>query len=356
MKKTTLASILLILLTAVGLSAVSFLEAQTPVVSIEEVGENLKLDWEDITGAISYQVYEADAPEGPWSPILPAALESEYLITNPSSKKFYYVTAIEADGPPAPENFVFVQGGTFHNGTGNVTISSFYMHKYEVTQAEYQTVPGWNQNPSYFAGNPNFPVERVTWLDAITYCNARSSLEGLTPPYHYYEDGIDYGTDIESWPQGWDSDIYYLRNISCDWSANGYRLPTEMEWMYAAKGGALTPASGYSTYAGSNVLDDVGWYLGNSGSSPHTVGTKLPNELGIYDMTGNVNEWCWGSVDPYSTEDQTDPRGSTGGEYRAVRGGSWNHWPESCTISFRGSNFMIGGDSYLGFRVVRGSL
>lgn len=337
MKKTTLASILLILLTTVGLSAVSFLDVQTPVVSIEEVGENLKLDWEDITGAISYQVYEADAPEGPWNQILPAALESEYLITNPSSKKFYYVAAIEADGPPAPENFVFVQGGTFHNGTANETVSSFYMHKYEVTQADFQAISGWS--PSYFDGNPNFPVERVTWLDAMIYCNTRSSLEGLTPCYYYLEDGIDYGTDTESWPKGWDSDVYYLLNITCDCSANGYRLPTEMEWMYAAKGGNLTPASAYSTYAGSNVIDDVAWYLANSGSSPHNVGTKLPNELGIYDMSGNVYEWCWGTS-----------------ESRPIRGGSWNNWSDSCTIPSMSSNYMLGSDNFIGFRVVRGNL
>lgn len=343
MKKALLTSIVLILLTAVGLSAVPLPRAAIPVVSIEKVGENLKLDWEDITGAESYQVYEADTPQGPWVPIMPAVQSSEYLIQEPVSKKFYCVSSIEADGPLAPEGFVFVEGGTFYNGSTDITVASFYMNKYEVTQAEYQAVIGYN--PSYFAGNPNFPVDNVSWVDAALYCNARSVAEGLTPCFRYVFEGEDYGTDPNDWYKMWNMDEYYLQFITCDSSANGYRLPNSMEWMYAAKGGNRTPASGYSTYAGSNVVGDVAWYVNNSGGSSHSVGTKLPNELGLYDMSGNIREWGWDAGDwilPLS---------------QPTFGGDWNSDREFCNIiTGAASDHLAGANNYIGFRVVRSGL
>ena len=128
-----------------------------------------------------------------------------------------------------PENFVFVEGGTFNNSTADITISDFYLSKFEVTQAEYEAVMG--NNPSYYPGD-NKPVEKVTWYNAVEYCNARSIQEGLTPCY-----------DTSDW--------------SYDFSANGYRLPTEMEWMYAAKGGNQQPAIGYNQWSGTNVEAEV---------------------------------------------------------------------------------------------------
>lgn len=356
MKKVIMHSLLLILLASTGIFATISVNPETPVLSIEKVGDNLLLDWDDIPGATSYQVYEADTPEGPWTPIMPATAASEYLIASLVTKKFYRVSSIGNTGPVVPENFVYVEGGTFHNGTGNVTISSFYMNKYEVTQAEFQSVDGWD--PSHFTGNPDFPVEYVSWVQAVKYCNDLSIREGFEPCYGYYYEGTDYGTDMVNWPKEWNSDPYYLVFITCNWSANGYRLPTEMEWMYAAKGGNLTPPSGYSTYAGSNVIGNVAWYASNSGGSPHSVGTKLPNELGIYDMSGNIREWCWGFYSPYPTEDQTDPRGDVegNGEYRIARGGDWYSAFDTCTITERSDSYISGTEIYMGFRVVRGSL
>lgn len=349
MKKALLTSIILILLTAVGLSAVSLPRAAIPVVSIEKVGENLKLDWEDITGAESYQIYEADTPQGPWTPIMPAVQTSEYLIPNPASKKFYCVSSIEADGPPAPEGFVFVEGGTFNIGAVDVTVASFYMNIYEVTQADYYGIIG--SDPSYFAGNPDFPVERVSWVDAALYCNARSVAEGLTPCFSYVFEGVDYGTDPDYWYEKWTFDEYFLPFIICDSSANGYRLPTSMEWIYAAKGGNLTPASGYSIYAGSNVLDEVAWHSSNSGGTPHNVGTKLPNELGIYDMSGNIREWCWQASAPHLPEGEMPL-------YQPNHGGDFGSaGAEFCNIITGASAEHMGGSNRIsGFRVVRSGL
>ena len=234
-------------------------------------------------------------------------------------------------GIPMPASFVEVLGGTFNNGTSDVTISSFYMDKYELTQAGYQAVMG--TNPSYFGGNPNHPEEQVSWFNAIEYCNRRSIKEGLTPSYSY----STYGTNPDNWPSGWNTNRDNHINVSCSWVANGYRLPTEMEWMFAAKGG--NQSQGY-TYSGSNTIGDVAWYLSNSSSTTHTVGTKAANELGLYDMSGNVWEWCW---DKYS------------GSYRVRRGGSWNYSAGGCTVSGRGGSGATNGYSILGFRVCRSS-
>ena len=177
-----------------------------------------------------------------------------------------------------PKKMIYVEGGTFQMGSTNggsseqpihtVTVSSFLIGKYEVTQKEWQEVMGYN--PSYSEGD-NRPVEKVSWYDAVEFCNKLSEKEGLTPAYTI--NGFD---------------------VSCNWSANGYRLPTEAEWEYAAKGGKKSKNYKYS---GSDNIDDVAWYDANSDGRSHDVGTKAPNELGIYDMSGNVWEMCWDSFD-----------------------------------------------------------
>ena len=230
------------------------------------------------------------------------------------------------------KNFVFVEGGTFNNGTSNVTVSSFYLDKYELTQADYQAVMG--SNPSRFGGNPNHPVENVSWFNAIEYCNRRSILEGLTPCYSYGT----FGTSPDNWPSGWDTSSANHSNVICNWSANGYRLPTEAEWEFAARGGNQT--HNY-IYSGSNTIGSVAWYSRNNdpyGTKP--VGGKLANELGLYDMIGNVWEWCW---EIYS------------GFYRVTRGGSWDDDANYCTVSYRVSYSATYSYNYLGFRVCRSS-
>ena len=256
----------------------------------------------------------------------------------------YCVDADDGSSPPVPENFVLVEGGTFHNGTSYVTISSFYIDKYELTQSEYQAVMG--NNPSRFTSVTNGPMERVTWFNAIEYCNRRSMQEGLTPCYSYGSSG----TNPDSWPSGWNTNRDNHTNVACSWTADGYRLPTEMEWMFAARGG--NQSQGY-TYSGSNNIDAVAWYWDNSGNTTHTVGTKAANELGIYDMSGNVWEWCWDIYGSYPGGAQTDPHGATSGSGRVGRGGCWLSNAYGCPVSIRDGSSATNSYNYLGFRICR---
>ncbi|MDD4035020.1 MAG: SUMF1/EgtB/PvdO family nonheme iron enzyme [Candidatus Cloacimonetes bacterium] len=259
----------------------------------------------------------------------------------------FKVIADDGQSPPPPANFVFVQGGTFNNGTSDVTISSFYIDKYEVTQASYQAVMG--TNPSSFGGNPNRPVERVSWFNAIEYCNRRSLQEGLTPCYSY----STYGTNPDGWPSGWNTSNSNHTNVNCNWSANGYRLPTEMEWMFAAKGG--NQSQGY-TYSGSNTIGNVAWYSSNSSSRTWDVGLKDPNELGTFDMSGNVWEWVWDIRASLPNGNQTNPTGPVSGSVRVARGGGWYGSAGYCTVSSRHSSSAALTRNYIGFRLIRVSL
>jgi formylglycine-generating enzyme required for sulfatase activity len=206
-----------------------------------------------------------------------------------------------------------------------VTVKSFYMGKHEVTQREWQELMG--NNPSNFKGD-NLPVQPVNWFEVIEYCNRRSVKEGLTPCYR--------GSG---------------NSISCDWSANGYRLPTEAEWEYAAKGGNKNFLT--YLYAGSNNVGAVGWYDGNSGGATHPVGTKAANDLGIYDLSGNVWEWCWDWYGNYGSGAQTDPAGPSSGSYRVYRGGSWGNSARHLRSSVRAYIAPSHRGSSIGFRLVR---
>ena len=235
-----------------------------------------------------------------------------------------------------PKKMIYVEGGTFQMGSTNggsseqpihtVTVSSFFIGKYEVTQKEWQEVMGYN--PSYSEGD-NRPVEKVSWYDAVEFCNKLSEKEGLTPAY-----------------------TINGNNVSCNWTANGYRLPTEAEWEYAARGG--NKSRNYK-YSGSDNIDDVAWYDANSDGRSHDVGTIAPNELGIYDMSGNVWEWCWDWYGSYSSSPSSNPRGPNSGSSRVDRGGSWSYYDGSCRVAYR--NYRSPGDSLivLGLRLVRTS-
>jgi len=282
-----------------------------------------------------------DLPSGTNKHIVWNAGAESYTL---DSSYLYRVYADDGSSPPMPENFVLVEGGTFNNGTSNVTISSFYIAKYELTQSAYQAVMG--VNPSYYTGVSNGPVEQVSWFNAIEYSNRRSLQEGLTPCYSY----STYGTNPANWPAGWNSSYNNHTNVTCNWTANGYRLPTEMEWQFAARGGNQT--HNY-TYSGSNDLNAVGWYSSNSGSTTHTVGTKAANELGTFDMSGNVWEWVWDIYGSYPSGSQTDPHGAASGSGRVRRGGSWGFSAFACTVSFRDYYDATGTDYHIGFRLVR---
>lgn len=201
--------------------------------------------------------------------------------------------------------------------------SRFEMLDTEVTQKIYQWVMG--ANPSYFKGGNN-PVENVSWYDAIYFCNKLSETCGYEPVY-----AVDGNTDVTKWGYTPHKEDEFRANSTWNKSANGFRLPTENEWEYAAKGG-----QNYE-YAGSDNLDEVGWYRDNSGGTTHPVAQKKANGFGLYDMSGNVREWCWDSS----------------GRNRVLRGGSWYNDAFYCRGASRDGYSPSYRIERYGFRVVR---
>lgn len=224
-------------------------------------------------------------------------------------------------------NMVRVEGGTFTMGVDGgyftneepahrVTLSSFYIGKYEVTQEEWQAVMGYN--PSYFKGS-KLPVENVSWNQCLDFIRKLNSITGKL-----------------------------------------FRLPTEAEWEYAAKGGNR---NFNCNYAGSDNIDRVAWYSGNyknvnnserydiSGPHTHNVGQKAPNDIGLYDMSGNVEEWCQDWYGSYDHDNQTNPSGPSSGNNRVVRGGGWCDFARSCRVSKRNDVHPRVAYNYIGLRI-----
>ena len=268
----------------------------------------------------------------------------------PSAELKPQVVALEVLQPKAGGEMVLIPGGTFTMGDAShplsdaplheVTVGAFYMDKVSVTQELYERVMG--VNPSKRKG-PQNPVERTQWTDAVRFCNKCSELEGLSPCY-----------DTTTW--------------ACRFDADGYRLPTEAEWEYACRAGS---GAAYCCGDDPAVLTKYAWFKPHSGGMTRPVGQKWPNRWGLYDMHGNVWQWCndyYGGgyeIPRLNLEDPragaptvVDPHGPATGTWRVLRGGAWDCPPEKCAAGYRYKEFPVysdacfGADSY-GFRRVR---
>ena len=257
------------------------------------------------------------------------------------------------------DDLVFVKGGAFKMGSPEsenwrgddetqheVKVGDFYISRYEVTQAEYKSL--MNNNPSNFKGDM-LPVENVSWLDAVNYCNARSRQENLTPVYTISGNKVTWKTD-----------------------ADGYRLPTEAEWEYACRAGTTTPFNTENSIS-ANEANYYGHYpyeieenyfsQGNLTTKPGIyrgetlkVGSFKPNKLGLYDMHGNVAEWCWDIYAPYDLSAVENPVGPSEGTRRVNRGGAWNDFAKNMRSAYRAATPQENNSFNLGFRLARGAV
>ena len=195
------------------------------------------------------------------------------------------------------------------------------MDKFPVTQELYEKVMGNEKNRSHFKGG-NRPVENVKWSDAVEFCNRLSDKTGLKPVY-----------------------TIYGKKVTADWNAKGFRLPTEAEWIYACQAGKMGDRYG--------EINQIAWYKDNSNGSTQEVGKKEPNPWRLYDMLGNVCEWCWDFYGPYTKGDKKVWRGHESGTHRVTPGGSWFHSEEYCTCTKRNKGFLDFIAAHLGFRFAR---
>jgi formylglycine-generating enzyme required for sulfatase activity len=288
---------------------------------------------------------------------LNVAVAKEYYTITGSPKTviiYHYVPTFE---------MVWIPAGTFTMGSPTseedrstnetqhqVTLSQgFYMGKYQVTQEQWVAVmgslPSLLSSGTYGSIGDNYPVYYISWYDALVFCNKLSIAEGLSPAYRINgsTDPAVWGTVPTSSNSTWDA-------VTIVTGSTGYRLPTEAQWEYACRAGTTTA---YNT--GSNTIsDNTGWYSNNSVGSSHDVGLKSPNAWGLYDMHGNVWEWCWDWYGTYSSGAQTDPTGAVSGTSRVVRGGSWGSNGLNLRSACRYANFPnYRSNDLVGFRLVR---
>ena len=204
-----------------------------------------------------------------------------------------------------------------------VKIDSFLLSTFEITQDQYQRVMG--ENPSLMKDDSTRPVDQVSWIDAVNFCNRLSRLAGFDP-------------------------CYSPSSRNCDFNRNGFRLPTEAEWEYACRAGTSTR---YNTGDSEQALSRAGWYIGNSRGTTHPIGLKVPNAWGLYDMHGNVWEWCNDYFIEYSKSEANNPTGPRYGDSKVLRGGGWHFPAAGCACAYRHRGQPSYKLSFVGFRVAR---
>ena len=367
---------------AVGIAAI--LAGRTPVLaqaSVIAVEGNGQLTWtNEVRTNAFYRVEWASKPGGPWhsftyQPIntIDAHNKTFFKVEVPM---FYRVTMVTNQ---SPAGMLWIDGGEFvmgdTQGVGDSDqapihtnfISGFWMDEREVTKAKWDEVYTWAMNHGYAFDNAgsgktnDHPVQKVNWYDCVKWCNARSQKEGLTPCYYTSASLNALYTNGQ----------VTVSNNWVNWSANGYRLPTEAEWEKAARGGRQgrlfpwgrdTIQHGQANYFSTNLYPyDISPTRGyhpayTNDGKPYTspAGSFPANGYGLHDMAGNVWEWCWDWYGSYSAAYQSDPRGPASGSCRVLRGGSWNRpaFYVQCTSRYD-SGFPTYDDYYYGFRCAR---
>jgi formylglycine-generating enzyme required for sulfatase activity len=359
-------------------------QAAAPVIqSIEMVGANPRLGIQSDVGSTNQIQYSTNLGQTNWTGLTNLVVTaSPYWFVDvaapPAPFRFYRVIALEPINNLAPTNMALTPAGSFTMGDNldgesdavplhTVYVSAFYMDKYDVTKALWDSVYQWATNNGYSFDNAgsgkaaNHPVQTIGWYDSVKWCNARSEMEGRTPAYY---------------TSAAQTTVYRTGQLAVDnswvkWNS-GYRLPTEAEWEKAARGGASGHRFPWSdtdniTHSRANYYSTTSYAYDVSptrgfhptfatGGYPYTspVGSFAPNGYGLYDMAGNVWQWCWDWYGDYSSASQTDPRGPTSGQYgyRVNRGGSWDNNAFGCRTAYRGYYDPSVRYNNMGFRSV----
>ncbi|MDD3146874.1 MAG: SUMF1/EgtB/PvdO family nonheme iron enzyme [Candidatus Riflebacteria bacterium] len=344
--------------------------------------KQVTLNWDPVTGATAYRVYwQNSAGVDTATANKVDASGPSYTLTGLINDTNYYlvVTAMDAGGAELAKSaeisaipiasllkMVDVPAGTFQRDADPANtsyVSAFKMSQCEITRAQFKTVMGNDPSYTVYSSGITDPVQCVNWYHAIAFCNKLSIAEGLVPAYTVA--GVNFSTlAYAAIPT--EADVAWNAAV-CNCSTNGYRLPTEMEWMWAAIGadqdsqiGAMSGgvnvtgyAKTFAGYNGSNSLDAYAWYSMNSMGKMHPAGTKLANELGLYDMSGNVWEWCWDWYGSYPANSNSDYRGAVTGSERVVRGGRFDFSADDAVVAYRCVDYPYSQLNLIGFRVVR---